>query len=418
MSNKPTRAKKQVKAVFRPKIKQTPAQAVANAIADDQDKMAGEIDALKDMIRDLQQAPPPAPPPPPPKNPGSKQDQIDKTLSLRVLTNKSVFEWTTDTNRLSFGSFIHYVSKFALFGSAAYLVTFRLGKCLKLALFSAAAYCAPYAIDTFNRYNNPDTIQLSCFDSVNYHRIAIESISGSTHDDLRPDRNALKDIKHSPKYFNALYTQSSWMGLVARRRLHGSVEISFQSAIAANCKLDSDPGTAYDRIERTASSLHTVNYDRSLVLNHKTIPQDSAMLAYAMFMDAKQKKEVFPFPNAPRSAKPDHTFHVPLLSAIASMKWDLLLSNLPKIVLGSLKCGILILISGCLYQFLQGLLSGMQQPPTPTPATQSQWSEELLSALQSNLQALLIQFTPILQRLSELGLKRILPLLIRLRIRR
>jgi hypothetical protein len=253
-------------------------------------------------------------------------------------------------------------------------------------------------LDFVRKWWYQDVPHRSLFSSYTVHSVQITGTEDHAHGDLRADRNALKDIKHTGKYFQALYTQTSpWGFLLASRRLHGSLELVTQAKVAANSKFSSSPDTVYDRMERTAATIQTVNLDRTRSLQAKPLAQDSALVAYAIHMQEAQERETIPFPRAPPERKPTDnpspSFYEPALMDTGSMKSVWVPSHLQNLTRQSLTYGTLILCCVQLLQSQQDHIVEIFLCLMPTAETQSHLLVEPLKDLLSKLPTRIQHFT-------------------------
>lgn len=140
-------------------------------------------------------------------------------------------------------------------------------------------------------------------------------------DDLRTDATSLGELKHNKPLIalvkhtevthifgktNAGY--SSWhKGLLSifSLELPGkttifpvSMEVLSQITGAVNLRMSSTPLAAWERIEMSAKSLHSVNVSRYLVFEGAHPVQGACLVAFGLFMQMRERLRNVPFPIA------------------------------------------------------------------------------------------------------------------------
>jgi hypothetical protein len=76
-----------------------------------------------------------------------------------------------------------------------------------------------------------------------------------------------------------------------------STEVVRQLAVPQTLDLSSTPQVAWDRITYMAKSLHSVNVNRDYALQHEFVIQQSALVAFALYREMRQKLGHLPFPS-------------------------------------------------------------------------------------------------------------------------
>ena len=110
------------------------------------------------------------------------------------------------------------------------------------------------------------------------------------HDDERTDDMRLSDVKHSARYMDVAYTQSSFWGLyVKRMNLRISAELLVQLCSISNFNHLVSDDVFEERCMYRAKSVFGVNISRWPVLDGQFIPQNTIDVAYGMFQSYKQR---------------------------------------------------------------------------------------------------------------------------------
>lgn len=116
------------------------------------------------------------------------------------------------------------------------------------------------------------------------------------HSDLRPDANALLNLKHVPRYgivevrrwitcwgMELPLTSFAFDWFWGVGRLFISFEMVAQLCTDRNLSLAVDEKTAWLRILAAAQGLHTVNYDRFLSVDLINVKQDTCQYVLALY---------------------------------------------------------------------------------------------------------------------------------------
>jgi hypothetical protein len=139
--------------------------------------------------------------------------------------------------------------------------------------------------------------------------------------DRRPDCLAMGELKHADaRYAKVAYTSKCGLySAIAHKLLHKKVpgithqvglfggkiitdmivstEVVRQLAVPQTLDLSSTPQVAWDRITYMAKSLHSVNVNRDYALQHEFVIQQSALVAFALYREMRQKLGHLPFPS-------------------------------------------------------------------------------------------------------------------------
>ncbi len=120
------------------------------------------------------------------------------------------------------------------------------------------------------------------------------------HGDLRGDSYSQGEMKHTARYARVLYTRFSngWVTLSRPREMFVSLKLVTLAMTARNTDSRLAPKDVWDRMYATASSVHSVNFDASLVLKRTSggnskfceIVTDSVDLAHALWMHSRERR--------------------------------------------------------------------------------------------------------------------------------
>jgi len=113
------------------------------------------------------------------------------------------------------------------------------------------------------------------------------------HGDLRPEANALLDLRHEPRYgmigitafvhFFGIEVPIAWLASYWSDTLYVSLEMVSQIATDVNLALSANEEVAWLRIVAAMRSLHVVNYDRYLSLGRINVKQDTSRYLFALY---------------------------------------------------------------------------------------------------------------------------------------
>ncbi len=135
--------------------------------------------------------------------------------------------------------------------------------------------------------------------SVNHHYKFL-AMYDHLHGDLRGDSYSQGEMKHTARYAKVLYTRFSngWVTLSRPREMLVSLKLVTLAMTARNTDSRLAPKDVWDRMYATASSIHSVNFDASLVLKRTSgdnskfceIVTDSVDLAHALWMHNRERR--------------------------------------------------------------------------------------------------------------------------------
>ena len=132
-----------------------------------------------------------------------------------------------------------------------------------------------------------------------HHTITASKTTEEKHIDLRPDRQAMKPIKHEPIYMKGEYV-STHLGLpVTKVALSFPAAAVAQISVSANVALNARADVAFERMNTTANTLHTVNFDMYKSLYGQSLMQDSVLVSFGLYKQMHQRLRSFPFPSPP-----------------------------------------------------------------------------------------------------------------------
>jgi len=153
---------------------------------------------------------------------------------------------------------------------------------------------------------------------------------GEPFDDLRPDANALLDMKHENPLVSKCRLEDPTPLSGGSQELNVSFEIVAQLTTPTLMNPARDEEVARERIYFAASRMQTVNIDRYEALTGEHIYTDSATVAYAMFLANKQKyQKTLSF-----ACPPEKSSGMPHESSPTGIDWvKLSLNQSPSLIL-------------------------------------------------------------------------------------
>ncbi len=132
------------------------------------------------------------------------------------------------------------------------------------------------------------------------HHYKFLAVYDHLHGDLRGDSYSQGEMKHTARYARVLYTRFSngWVTLSWPREMLVSLKLVTLAMTARNTDPRLAPKDVWDRMHATASSIHSVNFDASLVLKKTSgdnskfceIVTDSVDLAHALWMHNRERR--------------------------------------------------------------------------------------------------------------------------------
>ena len=251
-------------------------------------KQQGEIDALQEIIKTNSE----------PEKPESdveterlhSHESPKKEFGAEVLIRDGIdVQWTEPDRGFSLGAKL--VAGAMTLGAVG---SYIFGS--KVPIMAAAAFSSALALTDHFLVRALDS-QKGMFTVT--HEIHASKTDETELTDLRPDRQALKPIKHRPSYMKGEYIKKHLFMRVADIELNISAAAVAQIAVSANVALNANPQVAFERMNITANSLHTVNFDMYKTLYGQTLMQDSVLTSYGLYRQMHQRMRAFPFPSPP-----------------------------------------------------------------------------------------------------------------------
>lgn len=128
--------------------------------------------------------------------------------------------------------------------------------------------------------------------------------------DRRADHIAVGKLIHNDPLYALLELDQPkpnawWKGpLLTREQINltVSLELLAQLCVSNNLALNSNSDLTWERLQRVAASVHSVNLDRYLPIHGKLCVQDTMNTAYAMYQQMILRQSRLPFPRTPLPA--------------------------------------------------------------------------------------------------------------------
>jgi hypothetical protein len=181
------------------------------------------------------------------------------------------------------------------------LTSTKLGSILGLLLgFTGTSKLIDWVMDKAQKLQLMKTKQKFATETFTYEDIEDEPMGDML--DARADVMALGKLKHKQSIGSVEYTKEIGFIPVIQKQINETtiLQVSFETlaqlATPSNMSLNSTVDTAWERINHTARTLHSVNNDKLLPVFNVNAVQDSVILAYGVARKMHQERENVNFP--------------------------------------------------------------------------------------------------------------------------